>query len=138
MLGVRQADPAENGFNAVIIEIPDDDALAKMDSREANYDRVLLDPESVRRYPGGFADEVLVRARHEGIWLYVPKPDKVSHEGEMSRPYLRVCLSGAQNFGRAFLNEFINFTGIGPVDPQTGSTARTLGEEDLRDLFPLV
>lgn len=137
VLGVRQADPTANGFCGVLIEVPDDDALKKMDSREANYRRVRLDPESVRRYPGGLAEEVLVRARLEGIWLYVPKPDKISYEGQMSRSYVRVCMSGAQNFGQAFLNEFINFTGTGPVDPQTGLTVRTLAEEDLRDLLPL-
>lgn len=120
VLGVQSV-AGSSWFNAVLIEVPTDEVLAKLDSREVNYDRLQIPPDAVTPY---YKDQELVRevqrAQEEPIYLYIPKPGKVSYREEPSRGYLRVCASGAYNHGASFMQDFMATTRVGP--PETGGT----------------
>lgn len=114
VLGVRTA-PSPSWFNGVLIHVPDEAALERFDRREGNYERVQLPSEAVNPYYQ-LEDREQERVRQEPIYLYVPREERVSFDGSLSMGYLRVCASGAHNFGDDFFWEFLETTllGAGP------------------------
>jgi hypothetical protein len=92
-------------LNALLISDLSEDFLVDVDKREKGYDRIRVDPSSLRAYhPHHTAPAP------QNIYIHSGKTDKQSNSILPNPSYLDICLEGAKRWGEDFYTDFLDST----------------------------
>jgi len=78
--------------------------ISLLDEREKGYERVLISPSNVKTY------NTKAMVNNIEIYTYSGLKDKVDNSIMPNVGYLKLCLKGAQEWGKDFHDDFINST----------------------------
>jgi hypothetical protein len=92
-------------LNGLLIWGLDDDCFTDLDEREKGYQRIGVDPSSLRRY-----DASHTTPNPQNIYIYTGDMDKQSDSILPNESYLRTCLEGAAQWGEDFYSDFLHST----------------------------
>lgn len=88
-------------FNAIVIKNLSNDYFEALDKREKGYNRIYLKDSEVKNYNN---------IQIPNCIIYQGKSNKQNYEILPNFDYLKICLNGAEQFGKEFLNEFLQTT----------------------------
>jgi hypothetical protein len=92
-------------LNGLLIWGLDDDFFTDLDEREKGYQRIEVDPSSLRRYGSSSTTSI-----PQNIYIYTGDMDKQSNSILPNESYLRTCLEGAEQWGEDFYSDFLHST----------------------------
>lgn len=88
-------------FNAIVIKNLSNEYFKTLDIREKGYNRVYLEKDRVKNYNNIVISDCII---------YIGKEQKKNEEILPNFDYLKICLNGAESFGKEFLNDFLKTT----------------------------
>lgn len=111
VLGVKDTKDIQKKCNGILIKIDNAEEFAKILQREANYTPKELD---LSRISFPYKKKITLHSDDKVLCFY-PKSkftltQKNSKELDIRPEYLNICLTGASNFGKEFLQDFISTT----------------------------
>ena len=131
VLNVIKAD--KDWFNGVLIGLHDGSRFDAIDQREIGYDRVLIASSQIAPFKklsrkiscGQDSNEQISNEQisneqvsdaiaAQSTYIYLGKPEKQNNSILPNKDYLALCLRGAQHWGEAFYEQFLQTTYVGP------------------------
>jgi hypothetical protein len=111
VLGVKDTKNPNNQCNGILIKIDYAEELAKLLQREVNYTSKELDLARIT-FP---YNKKLSFQPGDKVLCFYPKAkftltQKTSNQLNIRPNYLNICLNGAANFGKDFLQDFLDTT----------------------------
>lgn len=89
-------------LNGLLVWGLDDGFFTDLDEREKGYERIEVEPSSLRRYDSSRTAPIA-----QNIYIYTGDVDKQSDSILPNESYLHTCLEGAEQWGRDFYSDFL-------------------------------
>lgn len=85
----------------------------ELDQREKGYNRVAIAPSQLTAFKKSPCEQASNKIAANPVYLYLGKPENQNDNILPNKDYLKLCLHGAQRWGTAFYEQFLNTTYVG-------------------------
>lgn len=121
VLNVIRSD--QDCFNGLLVKLQDSDNLSRLDERERGYHRAVIAPSQLSCLANVSQSEdpdlACSELAYGQTYLYLGRLEKQNNNILPNKRYLNICLQGAQHWGEAFYEQFLQTTYVGELTLKT-------------------